>query len=257
MRGLKSLQFLAVISIGGVLGTSCNSTGNNLTQMLSTATTKPATAEVKPDAEKPTAQGSTKVTPPAADKPAAPKPPSAPQPTAPAVANNTVLAASDTHAFHAGRTNFPSMVGSNLLVRTTAYCHMEKDSLPYGKKNAAGGTLQYGSTIRSAAADWSRFPVGTRFKIHGQPQEFIVDDYGSALVGSNTIDIYKPSIAAMNEWGVRHVPIEIIEWGSFERSRVILDGRKHVEHADHVRQMLKDINARYSSGHHPALPRSA
>ena len=57
----------------------------------------------------------------------------------------------------------PSMVGSNLLVRTTAYCHKEADSLPYGRLNAAGGTLQYGGTIRSAAADWSRFPLGDPF----------------------------------------------------------------------------------------------
>ena len=113
-------------------------------------------------------------------------------------------------------------------------------------KNAAGSNLKYTSTVRSAAADWSRFPLGTRFKIHGQPQEYVIDDYGSALVGSNTIDLYKPTFTKMNEWGVRHIPIQIIEWGSFEQSREILDGRKHVKHADHVRKMLSDINARYA-----------
>lgn len=143
--------------------------------------------------------------------------------------------------------NFPSMVGSNLLVRTTAYSHLEEDSLPYGKLNAAGGVLQYGGSIRSAAADWSRFPLGTRFRIKGMPYTFIVDDYGSALVGTNTIDIYKPTIAAMNKWGVKHVEIEILEWGCFHKSHEILDGRKHVEGADHVRQMLRDIETRYTS----------
>lgn len=143
--------------------------------------------------------------------------------------------------------DFPSMVGSNLLVRTTAYSHLEEDSLPYGKLNAAGGVLQYGGSIRSAAADWSRFPLGTRFRIKGMPYTFIVDDYGRALVGTNTIDIYKPTIAAMNKWGVKHVEIEILEWGCFHKSHEILDGRKHVEGADHVRQMLRDIETRYTS----------
>lgn len=152
------------------------------------------------------------------------------------------------------RTNrcIPSMVGSNMLVRTTAYCHKEADSLPYGRLNAAGGVLQYGSTIRSAAADWSRFPMGTRFRIEGEPYEYIIDDYGSALVGTNTIDIYKPTFTKMNEWGVRRVPIKIIEWGCFHKSHEILDGRRHVQHADHVRQMLQDIETRYVSSHRTA-----
>ncbi len=137
----------------------------------------------------------------------------------------------------------PTMVppGGVMMVRTTAYCHKEADSLPYGKLNAAGTELKYGGLIRSAAADWSRYPVGTRFRITGMPYEFVVDDYGSALVGTNTIDIYKPTFAAMNAWGVRNVPIQVIEWGSFEVSHRILDGRKHVPHANHVRTMLREI----------------
>ncbi len=140
----------------------------------------------------------------------------------------------------------PSMVGSNLLVRTTAYCHKENDHIEYGKLNAAGGYLQFGM-VRSAAADWSRFPLGTRFRIEGKPYEYDIDDYGSALAGTNTIDLYKPQLCMMNEWGVRHVAIQILEWGCFEKSREILKSREHVEHADHVRQMLRDIERRYSS----------
>ena len=45
----------------------------------------------------------------------------------------------------------------------------------------------------------------------------MIDDYGGALVGTNTIDLYKTSRAAMRRWGVRHVDIDIIEWGSKER----------------------------------------
>jgi len=142
----------------------------------------------------------------------------------------------------------PSMVGANLYVRTTAYSHKEADSLQYGRLNAAGGQLQYTSTVRSAAADWSRFPLGTRFRIHGQPHEYVIDDYGSALVGTNTIDIYKPTISAMKEYGAKNVPIQIIQWGCFEKSRQILESRKNIKEADHVRQMLRDIEARYTHG---------
>ncbi len=125
-----------------------------------------------------------------------------------------------------------------LVVRTTAYTHTEADSIPYGRKNATGSSLKFGN-VRSAAADWSRFPVGTRFKIKGLPYEYVVDDYGSALVGTDTIDLYKPSEGDMDNWGARNVGIEVLEWGSFAESMRILETRQ--EKAKHVRQMLHDI----------------
>jgi 3D (Asp-Asp-Asp) domain-containing protein len=139
-----------------------------------------------------------------------------------------------------------------MMVRTTAYSHLEADSLKYGKLNAAGSTLKYGSQVRSAAADWSKYPLGTRFMIEGLPYEYVVDDYGSALVGTETIDIYKPDMNTMGQWGVRNVPVRVLEWGSFEESRKILDGRKHVRHADHVRKMLSEIERKGLSGYEKA-----
>jgi hypothetical protein len=68
----------------------------------------------------------------------------------------------------------PLMIASNLhrnsqmRVRTTAYTHDESDHIVYGVKNAIGTNLKFGN-VRSAAADWSRFPVGTKFRIAGQP----------------------------------------------------------------------------------------
>jgi len=135
-----------------------------------------------------------------------------------------------------------------MMVRTTAYSHVESDHLTYGRKSAAGTNLQYGARVRSAAADWSKYPLGTRFTIEGLPYEYVVDDYGSALVGTETIDIYKPEMKTMNQWGVRNVPIKVIEWGSFEESRKILHERKNVRHADHVRKMLSEIEKKGRSG---------
>ena len=128
-------------------------------------------------------------------------------------------------------------------VRTTAYCHTENDHVPYGRLTAAGGVLKFGS-VCSAAADWSRFPVGTKFRIASQPGVvYQVDDYGSALVGSSTIDLYRPTIGSMNAWGVRTVDIEIVEWGSFDTSLRLMRDRIHYPH---VQRMVGEILRRQS-----------
>ena len=142
----------------------------------------------------------------------------------------------------------PPMIAGNraggrgvLSVRTTAYCHSEEDHLRYGRLSAVGRPLRYGM-VRSAAADWSRFPLGTRFRIKGQPGVlYEVDDYGSALVGSNTIDIYCPTRGLMNRWGVRNVDIEVVSWGSYSDSLSLMTERSHFPH---VRQMVRDIQSR-------------
>jgi len=124
------------------------------------------------------------------------------------------------------------------VVRTTAYTCSEDDHLVYGSKNATGTHLRYTNRVRSAAADWSFYPVGTTFRIKGLPYLYVVDDYGSALTGTGTVDIYKPSKDIMNLWGRRNVEINIVQWGSFTRSAEILSQRaKH----DHCRQMLVNI----------------
>src|ERR1051325_7686225 len=68
-------------------------------------------------------------------------------------------------------------------VRTTAYTHTEKG----GRRNAVGKRL-CGHDICSAASDWSRFPFGTKFRIVDMNEIFQIDDYGSALIGTDTID---------------------------------------------------------------------
>jgi 3D (Asp-Asp-Asp) domain-containing protein len=123
-------------------------------------------------------------------------------------------------------------------VRTTAYTHSESDHIVYGKATAIGSDLKFG-TVRSAAADWSVYPVGTIFQIEGTPYIYQVDDYGSALVGTNTIDIYQPTKAHMNAWGVRNVNIRVLKWGSFSKSVAILKDRQAY---GHVRRMVSRIS---------------
>ncbi len=122
-------------------------------------------------------------------------------------------------------------------VRTTAYTHSESDHIIYGARTAVGTNLKYGN-VRSAAADWSVFPVGTIFQIEGLPYVYQVDDYGSALVGTNTIDLYKPDKATMKAWGVRNVNIKVIKWGSFSKSLSILKPRTAYPH---IRRMISRI----------------
>ena len=123
-------------------------------------------------------------------------------------------------------------------VKTTAYTHTERDHIVYGVKAAGGENLKYGN-VRSAAADWSVYPVGTVFQIEGDQTLYEVDDYGSALVGTETIDLYKPSKASMREWGARNVNINVIKWGSLETSLSILKPRENK--APHIRQMIMAI----------------
>jgi 3D (Asp-Asp-Asp) domain-containing protein len=124
-------------------------------------------------------------------------------------------------------------------VRTTAYTKTEGS----GRHNAIGSYLS-GRPVVSAASDWSRFPLGTRFRIVDTKEVYVIDDYGTALVGTNTIDLYKSSRLEMRRWGVRHVDIDILQWGSNEQSLKVLAPR-----AKHkcVRQMIVALQKKASA----------
>ena len=121
-------------------------------------------------------------------------------------------------------------------VRTTAYTHTEAG----GSRNAIGTRLS-GKDVKSAAADWSRWPLGTKFRIVSTDEVFRIDDYGSALIGTQTIDLYKTNRRAMNQWGVRRVDIDVLEWGSAQKSLEVLAPRKSNRR---VRQMILALSQR-------------
>ncbi|MDB6075950.1 MAG: hypothetical protein JWO89_3590 [Verrucomicrobiaceae bacterium] len=128
-------------------------------------------------------------------------------------------------------------------VKTTAYTETEKDHLVHGRSTAVGTPLKYGK-LRSAAADWSVYPVGTRFQIDGEPYTYEVDDYGSALVGTNTIDLYKPDKREMARWGARNVNIKVVKWGSFKRSLAIMNPRSN---NNYIQRMVERIQRSWKS----------
>jgi 3D (Asp-Asp-Asp) domain-containing protein len=92
--------------------------------------------------------------------------------------------------------------------------------------------------IGSAAADWSRWPAGTIFRIISTGQVYKVEDYGWALSGRNTIDLYFASRRDMNDWGVRTEPIQILRWGDPQQSLAVLQGRQGYKH---IRRMVLEL----------------
>jgi len=137
-------------------------------------------------------------------------------------------------------------------VRTTAYTDTESDHVQYSNHNALGTCLQSGA-IHSAAADWSRWPAGTTFRVVETGEIYRVDDYGWALAGTNTIDLYKPSREAMNAWGVKHVTIENLQWGNPGQSLAVLRPRVRYRH---IERMVRELKERYAELSRP-VPTSA
>ena len=129
-------------------------------------------------------------------------------------------ASTDKHKGAVGRP------GDHMTVRTTAYTQTE----PGGSHNACGGRLHFGGNTFSAASDWSWLPLGTRFKMLCNGRTYVIEDYGSALVGRQTIDLYVPDRRTMRDWGVRNVEIEIVEWGSSAMSLKLLEPRCRNHH---------------------------
>jgi 3D (Asp-Asp-Asp) domain-containing protein len=95
--------------------------------------------------------------------------------------------------------------------------------------------------IGSAAADWSRWPAGTTFRLLSTGQIYRVDDYGWALAGRNTIDLYMATPQEMNNWGAREEPIQILQWGDAAVSLRLL--QPHEEHK-HIKRMVLELEGR-------------
>jgi len=164
-------------------------------------------------------------------------------------------------------------------VRTTAYTHTEADHEQYGNRTALGGVLHaapppfvpraipVASSRRndyqpiayisrsqpflgdrlsdqiygSAAADWARWPAGTIFRVVSTGQMYRVEDYGWALSGRNTIDLYMATPGDMNHWGVRQELIQIVQWGNAQESlRRLASHQKY----RHIRRMVLELEGK-------------
>ena len=151
------------------------------------------------------------------------------------------VAAALTACSTAGAAKKPAAAAPVLRTETvpvvaTAYGASAKCNSVWAGKNAIGGRLKSGE-VTSAAADWSRFPVGTKFRVKETGRVYVVDDYKVDLFKTNYRDVYR--------WGVRRVNLEIIEWGSFEKSLTILKPRSR---SRHVKSMVQSLEAKLRPG---------
>jgi hypothetical protein len=165
-------------------------------------------------------------------------------------------------------------------VRTTAYTDSESDHRQYGNRTALGGVLRaapppsapraipVGQAVErggyqpiayvsrpqpfagnripdpsygSAAADWARWPAGTIFRVLSTGQLYRVEDYGWALSGRNTIDLYMATPREMNNWGVRQELIEVVQWGDPQESLRRL--ARHTKYR-HIKRMVLELEGR-------------
>ena len=122
-------------------------------------------------------------------------------------------------------------------VTATAYSSGAKCNGAWSGRNAIGGRLKSGA-VNSAATDWSRIPLGTKFRVVETGKVYVVDDYGSAMVGKDKVDLFHTNYRDVYRWGVRQVTLEIIEWGCREKSLAVLRPRKR---APHVRRMVEAL----------------
>jgi 3D (Asp-Asp-Asp) domain-containing protein len=134
-------------------------------------------------------------------------------------------------------------------VRTTAYFDGESDHIRYGNHNALGTCLRYGP-ICSAAADWSRWPAGTVFRLLPGGRTYIVDDYGWDLAGRNTIDLYMPTRSQMDDWGLRYMDIQVLRWGD---PRASYEAMRKCAGYRHVARMMDEIRPQLDEGSEVAM----
>lgn len=66
-----------------------------------------------------------------------------------------------------------------------------------------------------------------------------MDDYGSAMVGRNKVDLFKNNYRDVYSWGVKNVTLEILQWGCRARSLEVLRPRARW---GHVREMVDRLD---------------
>jgi 3D (Asp-Asp-Asp) domain-containing protein len=94
----------------------------------------------------------------------------------------------------------------------------------------------------SAAADWARWPAGTIFRVVSTGQLYRVEDYGWALSGRNTIDLYMATPGEMNRWGVRQELIQVVQWGDPQESLRRL--APHTKYR-HIKRMVLELEGKH------------
>ena len=103
------------------------------------------------------------------------------------------------------RTSYNKKTGSKVKIyKVTAYCACSKCCGKSTGITASGKRATAGRTIAAP----STFKFGTKLSINGK--QYIVEDRGGAIKG-NRIDLYVESHSAALRWGVKYLPVEVVE----------------------------------------------
>jgi len=117
-----------------------------------------------------------------------------------------------------------------------------KRAIPVSPGRRGLGERRRPPQVGSAAADWSRWPAGTVFRLLSTGQNYRVEDYGWALSGRNTIDLYMANEREMNSWGAREEAIQVLKWGDPQESLQFL--QRHQDYK-HIRRMVLELEGRH------------
>lgn len=101
-------------------------------------------------------------------------------------------------------TTTSSTTGTTKIFKVTAYCSCAKCCGKTTGYTASGVKATAGHTVAAS----SQFAFGTKLIINGQ--EYTVEDRGGAIQG-NRIDIYMNSHAEALAWGVKYLPVQVVE----------------------------------------------
>ena len=94
--------------------------------------------------------------------------------------------------------------GPTKIFKVTAYCSCAKCCGKVTGRTASGSHAVAGKTVAASG----QFAFGTKLNINGQ--EYTVEDRGGAIQG-NRIDIYMNSHAEAVAWGVKYLPVQVVE----------------------------------------------
>ena len=95
--------------------------------------------------------------------------------------------------------------GTTKIFKITAYCSCSKCCGKYASGYTSSGTK---ATAGRTVAASSQFAFGTKLIINGK--EYTVEDRGGAITG-NKIDIYMNTHTEALAWGVKYLPVQVVE----------------------------------------------
>ena len=117
------------------------------------------------------------------------------------VANVNTPASTPASTTTAANTNATT---TTKIFKVTAYCSCAKCCGKVTGRTASGAHAVAGQTVAASG----QFAFGTKLNINGK--EYTVEDRGGAIQG-NRIDIYMNSHAEAVAWGVKYLPVQVVE----------------------------------------------